>query len=410
MGGSFFADCGFFVRFLCLALALAVSLEARAWQPTWGAELTFTNDELQRADHGPQATMPRAPENMAALWKFYKVATKALKHRADVASVEYLEEEDKWSNDVVRVTYRDGFHFDVTLDAYCLEVIPHYFTLDELKTKHADRLRTDVFGLMKDAGLEAHPRIGGGHLHVGAESGFGDDVLFFRNFLVDHMNHAELALGGFERDHANAAPFLTFTRQQRRKMADLLARVDRGDFDTVRKLATAFVAEVLFDDLPATGARIMQAKYWQLNVLRMAKLDTWDLEPNETWDDYEAWVLFDDVPKNARTAEWRAMRTQMSVDDLILDVELAEGRMRYLRGLGRPLPLTENFLRGYEPTPEECATDLFRYIVESGVSPAAYRERIPGPLDEVLAWRRWRATYEALIASGCSGVVASGGG
>lgn len=374
---------------------------ASIWRPTWGPEITFTRDDVSHADHGATGIWPWSEHNQAALEEFYEFAKKAAKGRKDISKVRYLEEEDHWGFDVVRVEYADGWSFDVTLDPYCLEVKPHYFTLAELKNKYQKRIREDIYGWMDGIGMKPDRNVGGGHLHTGADSTFEGNVLFFRNWLADRANHGEMAAGALECDDSNCQPFFKMSRGQRLKFRELLARVDRGEIKKVRKLASLFVAEVLFDGKPATGKRIMDNKYWQDNILRMADLDTWETleDPHRTWADYEAWILYDDVPKPERTAEYRTRKMQPTVEDLIADIELEEGRLTYLRGITTPIALSADFMAGKKPTVKQAIAAFIQYIQESGRDPLRYREWLPTEGDAVRNWRQWRAEFDAEMAS-----------
>lgn len=383
------------------ALFISSSLHASIWRPTWGPEITFTRPDVANADHGATGIWPWSEQNQAALEEFFAFAKKAAKGRADIRRVRYLEKEDRWGFDVVRVEYADGWSYDVTLDPYCLEVKPHHFTLADLKNKYQTRIREDIYEWMAGIGMKPDRMVGGGHLHAGAESTFEGNVLFFRNWLADRANHGEMASGVMECDDSNCAPFFKMSRGQREKFRLLLERADRGEFTKVRRLASAFVAEVLFDGQPATGRRIMDNKYWQDNVMRMANLDTWETlaDPHRTWADYEAFILYDDVPKPERTAEYRTRKMQFTVEDLIADIELEEGRLGYLRGMTTPLALTDDFLKGKKPTVKQSIAGFIRYVQESGLDPMRYREWLPTEGDGIRNWKQWRLEFDRQMAA-----------
>ena len=160
-----------------MATLLSYSLGAYSESITWGVEITFSNDILGDAKnkapnrHGTDGTRPWSAENQEAMEAFYKHMKKKKKQNSDIKKVEHLGFEDKWGNDVVRVTYKDGWSFDVTMDPYCLEVVMPPFTLEELK-KNKNRLQTELFDNMKAVGLIPIRSLGGGHIHMGQESGF----------------------------------------------------------------------------------------------------------------------------------------------------------------------------------------------------------------------------------------------
>ncbi len=394
MLGTYFRR--FFAFFI---LALFVSASVFAWAPTWGTELTFTREDLRHAAHvDGDVIYPQSDENYEALHEFKRLARKVLKGRKDVASVKLHEADDKWGHDYLTVTYKDGFFFEVTLDPYCLEVMLKPTTREDLLA-HEKIIQSDLFDLMATLDLIPHRHEGGGHLHMGAESSFGQDVLLFRNWIVDQANHSELALGAMEKDRDNAEALVNLSRAQREELARIIAEVDAKMIKTPRKLATALYARVFFEGKPATGARIMAAKYWQVNALRMAYLDTWDtLDANERWKDYEAWILYDEVEKKARTIENRALRSQMNARELMDDVTLFEKRLVFLKSLNRPIPLSQDFIDGKLPSLQQATQQFYQFVVQSGCDPKDYLSRLPQKGDPGLRqWRGWGKEYRKLI-------------
>ena len=406
----------FSYSFFFLSLALALGLAPPSAFPagskrTWGKELTFTRPNVEAADHGSEGLWAEAPENKAALREFYDHAKLKLKGRGDIKSIRYLTEFDRWGIDIIRVKYASGFFFDVTLDPYCLEVRPQYSTLDVLKEEQKALIRTDIYGLMHDIGMKPKRDIGGGHLHMGAEVAFGKNVRLARNWLVYQANHFEVALGAMEYDDDNACSFFKMNRSQKEEFARVIQEVDRGKIKTPRKLFTEFVARVLFEGKPATGNLIMEHKYWQVNVLRMAELDTESTlaNPNSSWKNYEAFVLFDsdNVSKKERTAEYRYIKAQVSEEELVDDVTLHDGIMDYLEGLTLPLALSDEFMSNESPPIPKMVKNFYDMIRDSKSDPAKYLSRLPQKEDGNPDWQIWQTEFKKLL--GCSAVLAGTG-
>lgn len=385
------------------------------WEPTWGAELTFTSDaQEQSKDYGPNGDKPWSTENQEAMEKFLAVAKKELKGRSDVVSIQHLSDADKWGNDVVRVKYADGFSFDVTMDPFCLEVIPQYGTLGHFK-KNKNRIQKDIFGLMKKIGLEPRRDTGGGHLHMGAQSAFGDNVLLFRDWLVDKANHSELSTGAMEKDYSNSFPLVKLTKSQRLRFEEWVKEVDVGryravDIDPVRKAASDFIAEVLFEKKVPTGKEILKYKDLEVELLRMGKVDFSKVSPNNTWAEYAAWVQYDpdNVPKGARTAEIRHLIAPENADHLIDNITLLQGRLQYLKNKNEPIQLSQEFLSGKIPSAKDGAQRFYLYLLESGVEPRKFMHHLPIKSDGIKDWKAWREEFEKAAENQLKQVIKGG--
>ncbi len=367
-----------------------------AKEPTMGFELTFTSLPQQLSEeHGESGNFPYSTENEEAMLNAYNKAKELMQGRSDIQSIRYYENGSKWSDDYFRVRYKDGFYYDVTMDPACLEVIPKPMTISELK-KNKKRIQKDIFDLMKESGLTPHRAFGGGHIHLGALSAFGNDVRLLRNFMADMANHTELASGALENDAENATPLYKMKKSQRDAFKKLIEKADKGKFETPTELATAFVDSVLFEGKPAGAKKLMAQRYLQLNMMRMADLDLSNIDPHSTWAGYEAYVNFAEVTDKSATVETRHLRAQGSAEEVVWDAEMVMGRLNWIKKQGL-LTLSDNFMKGITPKPEEAAKSFVKYLTEAGVDPKNYIRNIPEKGDGVRGWSEWREAFHAKI-------------
>src|SRR6185437_16273691 len=124
--------------FVSVFLLLAVlAAPARAWPPTFGAEFTFTNDDLiSRQSEGFGIRSPtlrtQTPANLEARDKM----------RAAVALK--CEETKECTIDGNTVKYTDGWWFKISTDPAVIEIQTKPQTLGELK-KNRDRIQSAIF-------------------------------------------------------------------------------------------------------------------------------------------------------------------------------------------------------------------------------------------------------------------------
>lgn len=385
----------FILVFMVTALCVAAPGKPEK-EPTMGFEITVTSKPQQISEeHGESGNFPYSSENEEAMVNAYNKARELMHGRKDVKFIRYYPESSKWTDDYFRVEYKDGFYFDVTMDPACLEVIPKPMTISELR-KNKERIQKDIFDMLKASGLEPHRAFGGGHIHLGAISAFGNDVKLFRNFLVDTANHTELASGALENDAENATPLYKLNKNQRKAFKKLIDRADEKEFKTPIDLATAFVEDVLFEGKEAGAKKLMAQRYLQLNVMRMADLDLSNIDPHATWAGYEAYVNFAEVTDETATAETRHLRAQMNADDVVWDAEMVMGRLNWLKKQGM-LKLSDDFMKGVTPKPKDAANNFVTYLRQAGVNPVNYIRNIPQEGDAVRGWKQWRRAFHKKI-------------
>jgi len=379
---------------------------AWAWPPTLGFELTFTNPACYRAKYGDEDWGVAAKPNKQARNAFGARLESMAAARRDFTVTRGT---DKYGYKTFIATYRDRFRFEVTLDTYVVEV-PMMSTLPQLE-RHETRIQKDIFDVATSVGLEATWIWGGGHVHVGADSTFGDNVLFFRNWIADQANGVWLATGAMEYDDANAMSLWKLKPELKTTLARILADADRGAFRTPRDLASEVLAHVLMGGRKS-GKAIMAAKYWQMNLNRFARFPI-DIEPDEdgewrTWDDWEAYFTYGEVKKAQRTIQQRAVRTMLTARDVLLEARVLHGRLDYVRRMTKPLPLSPLFFAKRLPSVAERAR-MFRGWVEeaasvlpkeSKVDIEEYGERrlYPGPWREAFLGRETPAKCSRKMA------------
>jgi len=320
-----------------------------AWPPTFGPEFTFTNQTLIR--NGDPKTR-KCPECANARDRMARIMSQICKTRGDCVVIP--SRDDIPSLRRYRVQYKDGWYFDISVDPLVVEIQAKPNTRLELEFLQP-RIEEDIFRVAELAGLYPHKDYGGGHIHIGSTSGFGDDALLFRNFLVDFTNHPDLALDILDKNIANAPPISSLSTKQKAAFKGVIAAFDRGEIKTIQQLARAIFYTVYIDSPILKEAPY---KYQALNVTRIAT---------------------NDFLPEMRTLEIRPIRAQRSAKEYLDLVRLFEARLVYLKRLGKPVPYLEK-----EPSRslEEQVRTFYRYVTESGLSWDEYRKLLPSELQE----------------------------
>jgi len=334
----------FAVRIIVALLVLTRS--SLAWPPIYGPEFTFTNGTLYAANLGkPGAITTEA--NSAARDRMAEAMIELCGRRGDCA---VAATKDKYGIKIWKVSYRDGWWFQISVDPSVVEIQAKPVTLSEF-TKYRDRIQNDIFAVAESIDLKPDKASGGGHIHIGTQAAFEEDPKLFRNFLVDYTNHPELAFGILEEDMKNALPFAKLSEDQRASFAKLIEAFDQKPV-SVESLARSIETKVYRD----------VRKYNAINLRRTAKYGF----------------------ARSKTVELRAIRTQLSADEYLLHLRLIEPRLTYLKSLKDPVP----FLNSPIPTQtEEKVRAFHRYVTESGLDweefkvlmPRAWQDIAPEP-------------------------------
>lgn len=318
---------------------------------TFGPEFTFGNARLSRswqaaakrdeAQTGEVVEIIRDKGNQAALTQLVAAVQKRCGPPLNRCRV--VPGTDKYGLTVYRVEYPDGWWFQLTTDPGVIEAQAKPSTLGEM-VAHRNDLRFDLFGEAAKHKLFADPTSagGGGHINIGVQSAFGDDVLLFRNFIVDMVNHHELFQGILENDLVSAPTLVDKGPEALELFRRVIAQFDSGELGhTIRDLAATI------EDAVYAG----EVKYQSISLTSI-------VDPN--------------VPANLARVELRGVRAQANMEQFFWELRLFDRRLKHLRGLDEPLPV--------EPfAPLTDAQKLRRFnnfLVETGLPVEPY-DRLP---------------------------------
>lgn len=324
-------------RFYLLLLFIVTS--AWAWPPKFGAEFSFTNDLLDQVEDAGTSIRNEWAKKMKDICK----------KRGDCTVKATV---DKYNNRIFTVEYTDGFWFQVSVDPGCIEIQTKPSSLVELNAMKK-RMQKDIFDMAKTFDLLPHEVIGGGHINIGAESAFDKNHKLFRDFVVDFMNHPELGEGALDVGDIINAPTLADNGPVAMKNFDKVIKdFDNGKIVSKEALALAIQDRVYEKvDVPneVTPSKI---KYQALNMTTIA--------------DKKTAIEF-------QRLEIRSIRAQKNIDEFLLQCELFEKRIEYVKEMrisGKPIQFLfpESVTEAKEGVPA-----FYRYVVESGLKWENYR-------------------------------------
>lgn len=252
---------------------------------------------------------------------------------------------DKYNNPKFRVTYLDGFYFDITLDPAVIEITAKAVSIETWNSKKME-LNRDIFGVAKSLGLRPE---GAGHLNFAAKPLFFDDPLLFRNIIVDYYNHWALGTTLFSDGNARSnqinAPHIQALDSARIEAFQKLL----SDFDADPKSMTlfTFVERLQKEVYISTGDPLFPYKYISANV------DS--LNPDHAWPHLEI----------------RPIRPQQSLEEFIDISQIFIKRMKKLASVKYPIPYTASLVKSsqlWTANALQSAKQLHNYAKDSGLS------------------------------------------
>ncbi len=295
---------------------LLVAQSALAWPPTYGLEFNLKSKELERAwsqrmgQHG-DSYQGQAP-------------TEEGEHRIARELVEKLEAacrpecEVRKSNGKFGMTewsfrFPDGFGFQVSVDPATVELQLGPWNLETWK-RHQAQLQRWLFDFTSEQGFSYRPRgyqENSAHLNIGVASAFDQDGRAFARYLADYWQYPELGSGLLGNDGYNAPFPGELDEVQQQAARDVLESVNGGKNRSPRELAREIERKV-YTQSPrhADGAYHYQA------VGLKYVTGTGSLIGDGAGD---------------RPFELRANRQPLSAEQTLLQLELQERRMAWLK-------------------------------------------------------------------------------
>ncbi|MFH5183460.1 hypothetical protein ACHHV8_13035 [Paenibacillus sp. TAB 01] len=267
----------------------------------FGTEFTFTNANMiaeakKKGDGSVALEESIAKKND---WKDEVSRIIDEPHNVTTSKNQYAEEED-----VYKYTFEDGWWFQINLDPGVIEIQMQPMTLQKAESeKITNRVNKYIFGIAQQLGLHSDASFGGGHIHLDADSTFGGNELLFRNFIVDFENESA-ALEAFEHDPVNAPRVAQKSKEAREQFAKVIHEFDRDNRE-IGQEAIKSLAKVIEDQVYKRYSED-DPKYNALNYRHMLKED------------------------GLNTLEIRAMRSQRTFQEFIMEAKLFMKRIEYL--------------------------------------------------------------------------------
>ncbi len=347
--------------------------------PLFGPEFTFTNEEIIEAAYGRDEVITSA--NSAALEQWFRNVNALC---IETGSCTIAESRDKHGK-AYRVTYPDGWWYQVSLDTFVLEVQSKPATVTDFY-RMKERIQSDIFEVAKSLNMEPHERIGSGHINVGLD-GFDGDAKLFRNFLVDTANHPELTWGIFGNHLGNSPPISALPIYSQKAFKKVIR-----DFDSKPTSITELARRIEYR-VYTSNPYNWSSQYYQNLSFRS---------------------VYEDTPAPLQRVEIRGYRPQPSAESFLLEISLLEKRLKYLRSKKAPVPLSVP--PSHTMSNSEKRGRFLDYLKEMGAREEDYLPIIPkkflehplssdsSPYDEVFSidgevrphYRRTYEVYESL--------------
>lgn len=315
------------------------STTAFASEPiTFGPEFNFTNYEMWNAP-GDGLTVNN-PESVKVQTQFMK----SVLAKCKTAGCRVENYYNRYGVLSYKVIFNDSWYFRIETDPGVVEIQTKPTSLAD-NVKLYSRYKKMIFETASELGLQRPNSYrnfdgwAGGHIHIGIKEAFGENLMLFRNFIVDYTNHIVLAHRFFANDVDFAPSIAILSEQQKLAFKSLIKDVDGGKVKSINEFAIRLQKEVYHKNPKGHEAEKHQA----LNVTR---------------------IVDNSTPLEGKTLEMRAFRAQGSPEVYFLQQRAIEKRIYYLKTKG-PIPVNFhniNSLSAYDRTKM-----FYEYITESGL-------------------------------------------
>ncbi|MCO5143617.1 MAG: hypothetical protein M9962_11050 [Oligoflexia bacterium] len=314
---------------LFIGLSILSTFEARAWPPTYGPEFTFTNLEMVEA----LKKLPYSGQKMANQ-KFLNLWVEEIRKTCQECKI--IEKRDK--HGIAYKVEKGSFHYTLSVDTGVLEVQMPGLTLEEIRAQK-ESIHKEIFQAAEKMGLKPAKTLGGGHIHIGYLEAFKDDPQLFRDFVVDYANHPDLSFGVMGSSLENSPPIVALEKNQQEEFKKLIAEFDHSS------MSGEDLAKAIDERVYTKTLKYMSPKHYQAMKMRR---------------------VYDEIFQNQKTVEMRAVRPQQSVEQYLVELELLEERLKYLKRWKGRLPLDLPIELAKEPI--DKLTNFYIYVREMGYS------------------------------------------
>ncbi|MEN0057214.1 MAG: hypothetical protein AAGB31_00130 [Bdellovibrio sp.] len=310
----------------------------------FGIEWTFTNKEIiaEAKKEGNYAVALFSNTN-ARDKLLKKILKKCSTCTLATESNRYFDNEPKYN-----IQFNLETAVSIDIDPWVIEINGHAVAKDFQKNAEFYKL---IFQSADEIGLHPHERIGGGHIHIDFKTAFQGDEQKARNFIVDLLNHPELAMGLLSKDFLNAAPLAMLPQNQQELFQEILTKYDAGriSFDQFIVEINEKVYQVSYDEFDPEPSK----KYQAVNLTRAGS------------------------HSKARTIELRFFRPPKSFEEFLLQIDLIERRIEFVNQIsGRIAYIPKNFRNNF-PTANQLAKRFSEFLLEMGQDSEKFKPLLP---------------------------------
>ncbi len=328
-----------------MALALAHSVQALAWPPTYGLEFNLQSDELHAAwsrrmrSGGDGAQDPTAGDEHRLARGLMEKLRDACLPDCSVTEIQA----GKFGLTEWKFEFGSGFGFTMSVDPGTVELQVGPWNLEGWK-KFGPEIQKWLFDFTKTRGFTYKPQRhqeNSAHLNIGLNSAMESDGKLFARYLADYWQHPELGSGILGDDSYNAPLVGDLSEEQRREAKAVLESVNRERLkpsQVARQIERRVYTKSPGHDSGGYHYQSVGLKY--VNRTRSLRGESEG-----------------DLP-----FELRANRQPLSAEQALLQLELQERRLAYLKSL-------EN---------QPVLLDLELVVPNRNLTRAAKRDRVTG--------------------------------
>jgi ankyrin repeat protein len=347
--------------------------EGRECPALWGLELTFTNPALCEATKNtgnPFSGLNTFSEATQQAWiqKIYKVCKE---RKQDPVHPDQCHVQEN------RVTYKDGFYYEVSLDPAVIELQTRPMSKAELEISQ-NRIKTDIFDLAEGLGLSPHSEIGAGHLHLDIASHFKGNLRLLADFIVDFQNHPTFSMGPLAENYLNAPPLAIQSKKQRQALTKLTRKIHQ--FRNVDQLTDFIQDSIFYRTLLGEPAQKFQAISTH-HAEDLGTLEIRSLRPQANWE--QIFLLVDLF--EAKLKQLKSNESPVIYQGKWFSFPIADENMMISQHRSIPIFYQRPFFI------QLSLDEYYDYVTSAGLSweiyrdllPLKFRKSIPSPLKTV---------------------------
>lgn len=277
----------------------------------------------------------------------------------------------------------NGWSLRIKPDNGVVEAVMRPMTVENYE-RYASEIQEALFDTAYLKGFPPAYYTGGGHISISAAY-FIDKPLLYRNFIVDLLNHSELALGVWSFDTNNALSPALYPPKVWTRIREILKEFDESAEEDIIKL------KIFNTEMQSLFIHIKDPYFyfWHKSIASRNKFSFINLTHVSSFD------------REHSRLELRAFRPQVNMDMFVRQIRLLKKRILYLEKLTEPLELKPNFKK---PSPDDIASpatadealtppinpqwaigEYYKYVTESGEKWADHYDYL---------WPQWKFSGE----------------